>query len=164
MKVLKGCGVIVLGLIVIGVIAAIVGESGNDDDNGGSTPARVAEEASAPITGRISGVFHRDCLLCDDRMKAYIRTSNVWCGWRGDKVIVHVTMRNDSIEHVTVNWHPSYVIAGGGEHGAGLTAIQSHGFDGGELRQLEAEQDPEGVPEGSPIAECKPSFSTIDSG
>jgi hypothetical protein len=50
MKVLKGRGVIVLGLIVVGVIAAIVGESGDDDDNGGSTPARVAEEAPAPIT------------------------------------------------------------------------------------------------------------------
>jgi hypothetical protein len=46
-----------------------------------------------------------------------------------------------------------------GAHGDPITR-----FRWGKLRQLEAEQDPEGVPEGSPIAECKPSFSTIESG
>jgi hypothetical protein len=79
-------------------------------------------------------------------------------------VIVHVVMRNDSVEHVTVDWHPSYVIEGGAEHGAGLTAVQSDGFDAGERRVLDAEQDPEGVAAYAPIAECKPSFSVIGSG
>lgn len=116
------------------------------------------------VAGRVGGAFRRNCLLCDDRLKGLVVTSNAWCGWRGDKVVVHVTMRNDSVEHLTVDWHPSYVIAGGGEHGAGLSAVESSGFDAGEARSLLSEQDPEGVAVGSSIAECKPSFSTIQSG
>lgn len=123
-----------------------------------------ASIAADPITGKVRGVFHRDCLLCDGQLKSYIKTSNVWCAWQKGKVLIHVTMRNTAVEHITVNWHPSYVIARGGEHGAGLTSVQSSGFDAGELRQLVAKQDPKGVPDNARIAVCKPSFSTIDSG
>ena len=67
-------------------------------------------------------------------------------------------------DHDLSCWHPSYVIAGGGEHGAGLTATQSDGFDASETRELLAEQSPGGVPSDSPIEKCKPSFSVIESG
>jgi hypothetical protein len=120
--------------------------------------------ASGPITGKIRGTFHRDCLLCDGDLKPYIKTTNVWCAWQDGKVLIHVTMRNKAVEHVTVNWHPSYKIAGGGAHGEGLTSVQSSGFDPGELRQLTIKQDPKGVPDNSRISVCKPSFSTIESG
>ena len=86
----------------------------------------------------------RDLLLCDSRLKSYVKTSNVWCAWQSGKVLVHATMRNIAVEHLTVNWHPSYVISGGGEHGTGLTSEQSDGFDSGETRQLLAEQNPGG--------------------
>lgn len=120
--------------------------------------------AAGPITGKVKGKFNRNCLLCDGRLKSYIRTSSVFCGWQDGKVVVHVTMKNTAVEHVTVNWHPSYIIARGGEHGAGLGSIESSGFDAGELRQLFAKEEPKGVPVRSRIAKCKPSFSTIESG
>ena len=109
-------------------------------------------------------MFHRDCLLCDSRLKSYVKTSNVWCAWQSGKVLVHATMRNIAVEHLTVNWHPSYIIARGGEHGQGLGSVQSNGFDSGEVRSLTAKQDPKGVPDGARIAVCKPSFQDIQSG
>ena len=62
-------------------------------------------------------------------MVHYIHVDKVWCGWQDGQVILHVRFRNDSVEHVTVNWHPSYVIRDGGSHGTGLTSVQSSGVD-----------------------------------
>ncbi len=165
-KVWTGILIVVAAVIVIGAF------SSNNDKGGGSSSGRPVADAAAAeetesgsvLTGKVKGRFDRDCLVCDQTLASYVKTSGVWCGWRDEKVIVHVVMRNDSVEHVTVNWHPSYVIEGGTEHGAGLTAAQSDGFDAGETRVLEAEQDPEGVAADAPIAKCKPSFSVIESG
>ena len=73
-------------------------------------------------------------------------------------------MQNTSVEHLTVTWHPSYTIRGGGEHGAGLTSTEDSGFDSGETRLLVSTQDPQGVPVGAAIGECKPSFYLVKSG
>jgi hypothetical protein len=166
-KVWTGILIVLAALVVIGVF------SSNNDKSGGSASsssesaavAASGETDSGPVvTGKVKGRFDRDCLVCDGTLAKYVETSDVWCGWRDEKVIVHVVMRNDSVEHVTVDWHPSYVIEGGAEHGAGLTAVQSNGFDAGERRVLEAEQDPQGVAAYASIATCKPSFSVIESG
>lgn len=126
----------------------------------------IASTASAAgsITGKVGGVFHRNCLLCDGPLKTHIKTAKVWCGWQDGKVLIHVQMRNTSVEHVTVNWHPTYTIRGGGAHGQGLSSVQSNGFDSGEVRQLIAKQDPKGVRDGARLGVCKPSFQTIESG
>lgn len=165
-KVWTGILIVVTAVIVIGAFSSNDKQSGGSSSSGQAVAdAATAETDSAPVvTGKVKGRFDRDCLVCDQTLARYVKTSDVWCGWRDEKVIVHVVMRNDSVEHVTVNWHPSYVIEGGTEHGAGLTAAQSDGFDAGETRVLEAEQDPEGVAAYAPIAECKPSFSVIESG
>jgi len=126
-------------------------------------PVEEPAGATEAVSGKIRGTFHRDCFGCGD-LKRYIKTSDVWCAWRGDTVLVHVRMTNDSVEHVTVNWHPSYVIAGGSEHGAGLSALQDSGFDAGETRELTAEQNPEGTTPGARIGECKPSFFLVEAG
>lgn len=120
--------------------------------------------AAGPITGKILGTFHRNCLLCDGPLKMHIKTSYVWCAWQDGKVLIHVRMRNTSVEHVTVNWHPTYTIRGGAAHGEGLSSVQSNGFDSGEVRQLVAKQDPKGVKDGARLGVCKPSFQTIQSG
>jgi hypothetical protein len=120
--------------------------------------------AAGPITGKIRGTFHRNCLLCEGPLKKHIKTSKVWCAWQDGKVLIHVQMRNTSVEHVTVNWHPTYTIRGGGAHGEGISSVQSNGFDSGEVRQLIAKQDPKGVKDGARLGLCKPSFETIQSG
>ena len=60
------------------------------------------------------------------------------CAWskKEKHVIVHVTMQNKSVEHVTAYILPKYTLAGGGAHGNGLLSRQSKGFDAGEVRSL----------------------------
>ena len=97
-------------------------------------------------------------------MVRYTRADRVWCAWQGENVIIHVRFRNTSIEHLTIGWHPSYVIRGGGAHGEGLTSIQSSGVNAHASRGVFIKQKPKGVPAGSAISECKPSYSTVESG
>jgi hypothetical protein len=126
--------------------------------------AAVAGE-SKPIHGKILGQFASasSCFGCDDMVK-YIRADNVWCAWQGDNVIIHVRFRNSSIEHLTVHWHPSYVIRGGGPHGEGLSSMQDSGVNAHASRGVFVQQKPKGVPAGSPLSTCKPSFSSVQSG
>ena len=81
-----------------------------------------------------------------------------------ERVIVHVDMKNTSVEHVTAYIYPKYRIAGGGVHGAGFSSIESKGFDAGEFRSLRFSEDPEGVKPLSPIAKCMPELQMVKSG
>jgi hypothetical protein len=164
----KAKAIIVIGaLIVIGVAMG----SGSDPKESKSSASgkKVAAQSSAPASDaetigvKTTGRFHRDCLGCGE-LADYIKTGNVWCAWQDDKVLVHVTMTNRSVEHVTVTWHPSYKLVGGAEHGAGLTSTEDSGFDAGETRDLISEQNPEGISAGAKIGECKPSFFLVQSG
>ncbi len=130
----------------------------------GATAAAVAGDTK-PIHGKIQGTFASaaSCFGCGDMVK-YVRADRAWCAWQGDQVIIHVRFRNSAVEHVTINWHPSYVIAGGGEHGDGLSSLQSDGVNAHASRGVFVKQKPKGVPAGSRIASCKPSFSLVKSG
>jgi hypothetical protein len=80
------------------------------------------------------------------------------------RALVGVRFRNASVEHVTISWHPSYVIRGGGSHGDGLSSLQEDGVNAHASRGVYVKQKPKGVPAGSPIAACKPSFFSVKSG
>jgi hypothetical protein len=120
---------------------------------------------ATPAQGRIIGRFASasSCFGCGDLTK-YIHADDVWCAWQGSNVIVHVRFRNASIEHVTISWHPSYTVRDGGSHGTGLTSIQSSGVNAHASRGVFVKQQPQGVPPGSPLASCDPSFSDVESG
>jgi hypothetical protein len=123
--------------------------------------------AGGPLRGKVRGVFVRgpyDGTLDQAHLKRYIRTTSVWCAWQDGKVRIHVRMRNQSAEHVTVNWYPRYSIRAGGVHGDGFSSAQSDGFDSGEVRELVATNDPKGVKDYSRIAKCYPHFQMIQSG
>ncbi len=158
---------IILALIVIGAISSAFshhGSSGSPSSSGSDLSAASAA-ASVPITGRISGAFQDSsgCLGCGSLVQ-YIHVDRVWCGWQGNNVIIHVRFRNDSVEHVTVSWHPSYVIAGGGSHGGGLTSIQSISLASHATRAADVSQSPKGVSPGSAIGQCDPAFEQVSSG
>jgi hypothetical protein len=123
---------------------------------------------AGPYTGKIRGTFDRSCLTCisdpGHQLLSRLVTANVWCAWQDGHVIVHVTMHNGSVEHITVQWNPIYTIRNGGEHGQGFGSQQSKGFDGGETRSFYIKQDPKGVPANSPLASCHPNFWNIKSG
>lgn len=119
-------------------------------------------EAAGGVTGRISGRFHRDCFACGDAAK-YIKATNVWCGWSGRDVVIHVTFRNSSVERIKVTWHPSYAVRNGSDHGTGLTSLQDVTLNGGQTKSVLAHQNPRGTPKGSGLSVCKPSFYLVDS-
>jgi hypothetical protein len=131
--------------------------------------AALATAASAgeskPIHGKIVGQFGSasSCFGCG-QMVRYVRADTVWCAWQGDNVIIHVRFRNRSIEHLTIHWHPTYVVRGGGAHGEGLSSLQDSGVNAHASRGVFAKQKPKGVPAGSPLSGCKPSFSSVQSG
>jgi hypothetical protein len=118
-----------------------------------------------PIIGKVIGRFASasSCFGCGDMIK-YVRADRVWCAWQGDNVIIHVRFRNTAVEHITINWHPTYVIRGGGSHGEGLSSLQDSGVNANATRGVFVKQKPKGVPPGSPIAQCKPSFFNVQSG
>jgi hypothetical protein len=117
------------------------------------------------IHGKVLGQFASasGCFGCGALVK-YVRADRVWCGWQGDNVIIHVRFRNSSVERLTIHWHPSYVIRGGGAHGEGFGSIQDHGVDAHASRGVYVKQQPKGVAAGSPIAKCKPSYYSVESG
>jgi hypothetical protein len=92
---------------------------------------------------------------------------NVWCAWdkKEKHVIVHVTMQNRSVEHVTAYILPKYTLAGGGVHGNGFLSRETKGFDSGEVRSLYTDA---GAPKGARlfarIGKCIPELSQVDSG
>lgn len=118
-----------------------------------------------PIHGKVIGHFASasSCFGCGEMVK-YVRADRVWCAWQGDNVIIHVRFRNSSVEHITIHWHPSYTIKGGGSHGDGLSSLQNSGVNAHASRGVYVKQKPKGVPAGSPIGVCKPSFSSVQSG
>jgi len=116
--------------------------------------------ASGPVTGKVTGLFHRDCLVCGDSAK-YIVAKNVWCGWQDGHVVIHVTFANRSVESLKVTWHPSYTIRNGSDHGGGISSLQDTKLNGGQAKNVIVGQSPKGTPPGSPIAVCKPSFYLV---
>jgi hypothetical protein len=120
---------------------------------------------ASPVHGKVSGHFASasGCLGCGDMVK-YVRADMVWCAWQGKNVLIHVRFRNTSVAHITISWHPSYEIRDGGSHGDGLSSIQDSGVNAHAVRVVVAKQQPQGIPAGSPIATCKPSFFDVKSG
>jgi hypothetical protein len=130
--------------------------------------ATTSAFAAVQLRGKIPGVFTRgvyDGTIDEAGLKRYISTTNVWCAWSNDgHVIVHVTMKNRSAEHVTVDWYPRYAIRAGGIHGDGFGSVESNGFDSGETRSLHSKQSPKGVRKFTRLAWCRPHFQMIESG
>jgi len=124
----------------------------------------IASTASArqtgAVTGKVRGVFHRDCFACGDSTK-YIAANSVWCGWRDGNVVIHVRFRNRSVENLKVTWHPSYTIRNGSDHGTGLTSLQDTKLRGGERKDVIISQSPKGTSARAAISVCKPSFYLV---
>ena len=140
-------------LSLVGVIALILMAS--------SALATSDTATHGKIKGRFAGAS--SCFGCGNLVK-YVKADRVWCAWQGDDVIIHVRFRNSSVEHLTITWHPSYVIRGGGAHGEGFSSLQDSGVNAHASRGVYVKQQPKGVAAGSPLAACKPSFYSVESG
>src|SRR5205085_10186741 len=91
------------GVVLVGLVTLLLCESA------------ALGSPTETIQGKVTGQFASasGCLGCGD-MTRYVKADRVWCAWQGDNVIIHARFRNASIEHVTVSWHPSYIVRGGG--------------------------------------------------
>ena len=141
-------------VLVVGVVAVVV------------KAAQAHHESTKPVSvaGRVAGSFVRSgCIGCGD-LAPKIATTDVYCGWHGNDVIVHVTMRNESAETATVHWHPSYSIANGAPHGTGLSSVQDSKLKAGQAESVYIRQSPAGVTAGTRLARCYPSFFNVTSG
>lgn len=127
--------------------------------------ALAAAATAKPPKGAVRGTFTIGILAQGDRLTKYMRWSNVFCVWAKDHVLVHVSGKNTSFEHVTATIAPKYVIARGGAHGDGITSHQDKGFDAGGFRSLWLDAGkPKGVQPRTPIAKCAPYLFSIKSG
>jgi hypothetical protein len=125
----------------------------------------AAAATAAPPKGAVRGTFTHGFLASGNALARYMVAGNVWCVWKGDRVVVHVNLRNRSAEHVTATIKPRYFIRRGGEHGSGLTSAEDFGFDSGEFRSLWIDAGkPKGVTRRTPISRCAPYLFAIESG
>jgi hypothetical protein len=161
---------VILFLILVGAISSAFSHGKGSGSSSGLSASDlsasdVSAAASVPITGHVTGALQDAtyCLGCG-RLTKYIHVDGVWCGWQGSQVVIHARFRNDSVEHVTIHWHPSYTIAGGDSHGGGLTSIQSIGLDANAIRGSYVKQSPKGVTAGSAIGTCQPALEDVSSG
>ena len=143
-------------LLFVAVLASVAAVSASASALAGDT---------VPIKGKVLGNFasKSSCFACGEMIR-YVRADRVWCAWQGDNVVIHARFRNSSIEHITINWHPSYSIRGGGSHGDGFSSMEDSGVNAHASRGVFVKQKPKGVPKGSPISACHPSFSLVESG
>ena len=77
--------------------------------------------------------------------------------------MVHVTLRNSSVETITATVKPRYYIARGSEHGSSFLAGKDFKIRGG--RSVSALMDagkPKNTPTGARIARCAPYLYLVD--
>lgn len=157
------------GFVLLIIIAAIVPSSDKKKSSSstasaaatsGTTAAKAPAKQAHPT--RVSGDFDKTCggLLqeCNsDEAAKKMSVSDVWCEWEGSHVNVHAVVSNGMNANVEFRIVPRYSIVDGGTHGQAsgsdrpiTVPAKSHGVfkvSGGH---------PVGVPDGAPIASCKP--------
>jgi hypothetical protein len=122
-----------------------------------------AVSASAHATGRVAGSFSTGTLAGFDDKAKYIDGSDVWCVWRGNHVMVHVTLHNSSVETLTATVKPRYYIARGSEHGSSFLAGEDFKLVGGKtVSALIDAGKPKDTPQGARIGQCSPYLYLVD--
>src|SRR5579862_1958216 len=92
-------GIVAIGILIVVIIVV---------SNGGSKPI-----TAAAVTQQVGGEFVRTgCLGCSGAI-SLVSTGDVFCGWDGKNVVIHVTFQDTSSQSLAVTWHPSYLIQNG---------------------------------------------------
>ena len=120
---------------------------------------------SKPITGRdvthrVTGTIVRSgCAGCANRHR--LRTQDVYCGWDGNNLVVHLEFVNPSSRALTVYWYPAVLLADGTFHGTGAAFLQKTEIGAGGVREVFNQQLATGSSAGASIANCYPSFESV---
>jgi hypothetical protein len=117
----------------------------------------ASSASGGPPSGAVRGSFSIGLLASGDELSQYITGSDVWCAWRGTHVVVHVTLKNSSVETISATVKPRYTIARGSEHGTSFLGAKDYTLKGGQSRPLTIDAGrPAGTPSGARIATCSP--------
>lgn len=119
------------------------------------------------MTGKVNGTIKPSILCCQQKQAIHkLKATDVWCGWSGSDVVMHVNFHNGLSAHVTVQVQPNYVLKNAGLHGDGLTSQQCVGINAGATRDwLQNLGTPAGgIKSGTPIHKCKPEINDISLG
>ena len=166
-----GVGVGVLLLVVIIVAGASGGGSSSSAAAGSSSTG--GRSVGVHLTGIVRGQMRSadfTLQLNGSDMTAFhdVRFTNIYCGWDGSHVTVHITAHNElptnavRVNRVTLDASPAYAIVGGGTHGDSANGDGTLSIPAG--RQITwwlIAGSPSGIKTGSPISTCAPYLDSV---
>jgi hypothetical protein len=147
-----------LGLVIVLIVVGII--------SGGNSGKSTASSSSTPhLTGIVHGQLTKDTITlslndADKQAEKALTWSNVYCGWDGDHVTVHITFHSTLAAHTSVEVQPRYTITNGGLHGTSVDSRTSFGVPAsGSYTWWGNAGAPAGVTKGAPIGRCAPQLT-----
>jgi hypothetical protein len=129
----------------------------------GAVAVALVGTAVAAPKGAVRGSFSQGWLAKTHDLSRYVSGSDVWCAWKGNHVVVHVTVRNRSVERIEATIKPRYYLRNGGEHGSSFFGAQDYKINARSARSLLIDAGtPEGVSGRVPIRKCAPLLYLLD--
>ena len=157
---------LIAGLVVIGIIASLISSKKKETTTAAQTTSEPSGVKSTGSEGTIAGELQFDCSLgscASDLARDNLRSSDVWCMWRGNNVVVHLRLANTLNAHVTASIVPRYDIENGGTHGDSFGSDQDVQIDAASATEATLNAgSPEGVPPGTKISMCWPRLIDAD--
>jgi hypothetical protein len=101
--------------------------------------------------------------LGDSAAANALRWSDVWCGWSGNHVIMHITLHNTFGAHVTPYVSPAYTLRNAGTHGDSSNVFVHLAAHGRRSWAIDA-GIPKAVAGHPPLSGCSPSVDWVDLG
>jgi hypothetical protein len=154
--ILSGLLGLVVALIVVGVVTG-----GNSGKSSSSTPH---------LTGNVPGQLTKETITlslnsADKQAERALTWSDVYCGWDGNHVTVHIAFHSTLAAHVSVEVQPRYTIKNGGLHGTSVDSRTSFGVPAtGSYTWWGNAGSPAGVTKGAPIGRCAPQLTNVGPG
>jgi hypothetical protein len=117
--ILTGLFGLVILLIVLGIAT-------------GGNSSKSTSSTSPHLTGRVNGQLTKDTITlglnnADKQALKALTWSNVYCGWDGNHVTVHIDFKSTLAAHLSVEVQPRYSIQNGGLHGTSVDSRTSFG-------------------------------------
>jgi hypothetical protein len=156
---------VVLALVILIFASSIV--TSTSSGGGGSS---TSSNGTPKLTGTVEGALTRDSIAlevasADKQALKRITWSNVFCGWDGSHVTVHIAFHNQLAAHVSVEVQPRYSIHNGGLHGTSIDNRTSFGVPAnGTYVWWGNAGSPAGVTPGAKIGTCAPQLTNIGPG
>jgi hypothetical protein len=150
-----------LGLVVVLIVVGIVAGGNSGKSSSSTTPH---------LTGIVPGQLTKDTITlsinsADKQAEKALTWSDVYCGWDGGHVTVHIAFHSTLAAHVSVEVQPRYSIKNGGLHGTSVDSRTSFGVPAtGSYTWWGNAGSPAGVTKGAPIGRCAPQLTNVGPG